>query len=183
MHPDRRRSQSNGVNVSKRSPCWSRLSWGNNPPFLEESFDLRSFEGVPPSRFPSASGNRIPTASHCITSRMFAEIARNTSRSSRFDVIRFVRFRTNSEPVVFDVVAPLVQLPAAYRACRRAEVIEVGASVLISFSENPARIQTLLYPANGRPKSLDDTSRRKWHSCLRRTATGCAAWLPVSGSN
>jgi len=43
----------------------------------------------------AASGSKMATTSPCMTSRMFADTTRNSSRSSRFDVIRFVRFRSN----------------------------------------------------------------------------------------
>ena len=41
------------------------------------------------------SGSETDTASACMTSRMFAAIARKTSRRSRLDVIRVVRFRSS----------------------------------------------------------------------------------------
>src|SRR5438552_12916160 len=40
-------------------------------------------------------GNKIPAPSQRITSRKLAEIARSTSRRSRFEVMRLVRFRSN----------------------------------------------------------------------------------------
>ncbi len=43
----------------------------------------------------AASGSEMATTSPCMTSRMFADTARNSSRSPRFDVIRFVTFRSN----------------------------------------------------------------------------------------
>jgi hypothetical protein len=43
----------------------------------------------------SSPGNHTPAPSQRITSRKLAEIARSTSRRSRFEVMRLVRFRSN----------------------------------------------------------------------------------------
>ena len=44
----------------------------------------------------AGSGSEMPARSHRVTSRILAAIARNNSRSSRFEVMRLVRFSNNS---------------------------------------------------------------------------------------